>query len=261
MAILRNKIKKKQNAIRSAKKSSFLMKFLLTPKLLFASVIIILISIIYLNFNLLLKPFYDYTARAGFVLSNLSIEGQKYSTHEQISKKLQLRKNTPIFAISLNNLKSRLEQLPWIKYVTVERILPDSIYIFIIERTPIALGQKDRKLYVIDDDGIIINEKDLAAHLHLPIIIGDGAEIYAHSLINSLKKNEELFKRINSIIRVSERRWNVRFDNELEVKLPEENMEKAWDKIIKLYKNNELFNDDIMSIDLRVANKLYVEKK
>ena len=76
-----------------------------------------------------------------------------------------------------------------------------------------------------------------------------------------LKVDEDLFKHITSIIRVSERRWNVRFDNDLEVKLPEEEIEVAWQKIVKMYKNKELFLPENASLDLRIANKIYVEKK
>ena len=257
MKATKAKYKKQQKR----KGRSFAQNIALSLKALLLFSALLLLSLIYINSNTISKNYYQFTAKLGFQLENISVDGQKYSSNDAIGKKLQLKKNMPIFAISLNDLKTRLESLPWIKYASVERELPSSIHISIIERTPIALGQKDRKLYIIDDEGEIINEKDLASHLSLPIIIGDGAEIYANALIKTLKTDENLFKRINSVIRISERRWNVRFDNDLEVKLPEDNMETAWKKIIKLYKNNELFLPDISSLDLRVANKIYVEKK
>lgn len=261
MKATKTKYKKQQKFASTRKKRSFLQKFILSTKSIFIIAVVSLFTAIYLNIDYICKDLYQMTARMGFSLKTISVEGQKYSTNEQIGKKLQLKKAVPIFSISLSDLKDRLEQLPWVKHVTVKRELPSSILISIVERSPIALGQKDRKLYIIDDEGVIINEKDLASHLSLPIIIGEGAEIYANSLIKILKTDEELFKRISSIVRVSERRWNIILDNDLEIKLPEENMEKAWKKIIKLNKSKELFLPDISSIDLRVANKIYVEKK
>lgn len=255
------KTQQKTSRTKSRKSRSFAKKILLFAKISFILAIVSVFSLIYFNIDGIIKDWYQFTARLGFSLEHLSVDGQKYTSNDQIGKKLHLKKRVPIFSVSLEDLKNNLESLPWVKHAVVERELPNNIHIYIKERVPLALGQKNRKLYIIDEEGEIIDEKELASHLSLPIIIGDGAEIYASSLIKTLKKDERLFKRVNSVIRVSERRWNVRFDNKLEVKLPEENMTEAWDQVIKLHKNNELFLPDIKSLDLRIANKIYVEKK
>lgn len=223
--------------------------------------IIGLSGFLYINIPKIMTAFYQQLAKVGFVTKEVSLHGQTYTDKGKISQALRIKPNSPIFAVSLSDIKSRLEAIDWIKYAVVERRLPDKINIIIIEHIPIALGQKNKKLYLIDEDGSIINTADLKPHLHLPIIIGDGAEIYANSLIKMLKVEPTLFKHISSITRVSERRWNVRFDNGLEVKLPEENVEKAWDLVIKLYNKKELFAADISSLDLRIPNKIFVEKK
>ncbi len=252
---------KPQKTGRAKKTRSFAKKVLIFSRLLLLSAIIAICILIYMSLGYIAKDWYKFTAKMGFTLEHVSVDGQKYTNNDQIGKKLRLKKNMPILSISLEDLKTNLETLPWVKHAVVERELPDAVHIYIEERIPLALGQKDRKLYIIDEEGFIINEKELASHLSLPIIIGDGAEIYASYLIRILKIDANLFKRISSIIRVSERRWNVRFDNDLEIKLPEENMEAAWKKVIKLYKNNELFLPEVKSLDLRVANKIYIEKK
>lgn len=257
------KIKQKniKNTARSRQLRSLKQRFIILAKIMAFIIILALIGLIYFNLNLVNKNWYQFTGKLGFTLENITIQGQKNTNNDKISQELKLKKGMPILSISLDSLKNRLERIQWIKYVIVERELPNSINILVVERTPIALGQKDQKLYIIDDEAVIINEKDLSQHMHLPIMIGDGSEIYADSLIKILKEDAELFKKITSIIRVSERRWNIRFDNDLEVKLPEENLESAWKKIIKLYQNKELFLPNIACIDLRIANKIYVEKK
>ncbi len=257
----KNQSRKANNPVGKRKFRLFLQRSILAAKLLLIAGIVTIFTLIYLNINFISKDWYKFTANLGFTVEKINVEGQNYTTNEKIGKILKIKPGMPIFAISLDNLKERLENLEWIKHANVKRELPNSINISIIERTPIALGQKDRKLYIIDDEGMVIREKNLAAHSHLPIIIGEGAEIYANSLIKMLKVDEDLFKHITSIIRVSERRWNVRFDNDLEVKLPEEEIEVAWQKIVKMYKNKELFLPENASLDLRIANKIYVEKK
>ncbi len=257
----KNKLRKLKKPVRYKKSRSFAQKMVLTGKLLLIVAIFSIFSLIYINSNAIAKDFYQFTAKLGFTTKNIIIEGQKYTSNEQIAKTLKIKPGMPILSISLSELKERLEKIEWVKHAMVQRHLPTEIHIYIIERTPIALGQKDRKLYIIDDEGAVINEKEIAAHLSLPIIIGEGAEIYANSLITTLKVDPELFKHIAAIIRVSEHRWNIRFDNDIEIKLPEKDLEKSWAKVIKMYKNKALFAPENAVIDLRIPNKIYIEKK
>ncbi len=259
---IKNKAKKSRlSATKTRKNKIRKQRGVFIAKLTIFIVIVSLCVFLYLNINKIFNSFYMYTAKLGFVVENISIEGQKHVSEERIVRAIKIKTGYPIFLVSLENLKSRLENIEWIKNVFVERKLPNNITIYIEERTPIALGQRDNKLYLIDNEGVIIHEKDLKPYFNLPIFIGDGSEIYANSLITIFREEPELFKHIHAIIRVSERRWNIRLDNDLEIKMPEENFEEAWKKVIKLYKKKELLNPEISVIDLRVANKIFVEKR
>ena len=247
--------------IKRRKSKSFAQKVIMTWKSLFILIVLSIAMVLYINSESIFKNLYQFSSNSGFVVKKISIVGNHHMSTKQIYNSLKIKKGEAILAISLSAVKNNLENWEWIKEVTVERLLPDLIKINVVERTPIALGQKDRKLYIIDDEGVIINTNKLGPYLSLPIIIGDGAEIYASSLINILKTDPILYKRISSIIRVSEYRWNIRFDNELEVKLPDENVERAWKKIIKMNKDKMLFLPENSAVDLRISNKIYIEKR
>ncbi len=257
----KSRTRKLTNPVKQRKLRVRMQKGLLIAKIFVILAIFAIGSLIYLNSTRISENFYQITANLGFIVKDITVEGQKYTSNEKIAKVLKIKPGAAIFSIALKDIKARLEALEWIKYVIVERKLPNAFHISVVERTPIALGQKDRKLYIIDDEGAIINEKEIKPHLHLPIIIGDGAEIYASSLIKMLKIEPDLFNHVTSIIRISERRWNIRFDNDLEVKMPEEKIEEAWQTVIKLYKKDELLKPEISSLDLRVKNKIFVEKR
>jgi cell division protein FtsQ len=253
--------RKLANPTRQRKSRIHAQRSILAIKILLVASILAFAGFLYTTIIGLGDELYKLTGDIGFATNKITIEGQQHVKKSQIAQTLKLKPGTPIFTVSLTELKDKLEEIEWIKSVTVERRLPNNIHISIVERIPLALGQKDYKLYIIDEEGIIISEENLAPYMSLPIIIGDGAEIYAPSLIRMLKEDMSLFNRIYSIIRVGERRWNVRFDDDLEVKLPEERMKPAWKQVIKLYKKNELFLPDNACIDLRIANKIFIEKK
>lgn len=252
-------LKKKFRKVRNVK--SFAERLKLLKKIIPIFIIIFIVGFIYFSIDKIFTQVYSFTGSLGFITKNITIEGQKYTSSEKIAKAMKVKPGMPILAISLNEIKRNLEKIDWIKIAIIERKLPSDIHVFIVERTPIALLQKERKLYLIDEQGVVINEQNIKPHIHLPIIIGEGAELYANILISSLKVDPDLFKHIYSIIRVNEHRWNVRFDNEIEVKLPEKDFDKAWEKVIKLYKKGSLFLPENAVIDLRIPNKIYIEKK
>lgn len=256
-----SKNKRKVNFLNDRRLRHLFKRIMLLVKIVAVLITVSLFVITYKNLHIISGNLNKILANSGFAIKNVTINGQKYTSSQSIAKILKIKAGMPIYAISLSDYKAKIESLPWVKEAIIERVLPNNIHISVIERRPIALGQKERKLYIIDEDGEIINEKNVTPFLSLPVIIGDGAEIYANSLISMLKDDPELFKKISSIIHISERRWNIRFDNDLEIKLPEENMDIAWKKVIELYKRNELFLPENSVIDLRIPKKIFVEKK
>ncbi len=164
-----------------------------------------------------------------------------------------------LMGVDIKAIKERLEKVNWVKHAVVERSLPDTLYITIVEREPLALWQENGQLHIIDMDGRIIDDNRIDHFTNLLIVIGDDAPIEVYNILQILTKDTKLFKKIMAITRVSGRRWNVRFDDKLEVKLPENNVESAWDYIIKMNKENLLFNRGHNMIDLRINNKLYIK--
>lgn len=198
---------------------------------------------------------------SGLKLENVYIEGRYYTTPETITNSLNLELGTPIFSIDLNEVKTSLESIDWIKYAVVERILPNTINLKIVERTPIAFWQNNGKLFLLDDEGVLISENNLKQFKNLPIFVGDDAPLHGNMLIKIISEDKELYQHIVAAIRIGERRWNIRLDNGTEIKLPADNLQKAWEYVIKLFKNKKLLDINIKSIDLRIPDKIYIYPK
>ena len=57
---------------------------------------------------------------------------------------------------------------------------------------------------------------------------------------------------------VAERRWNLRLTNGLDVRLPEGDLQAAFDRLVKLDRDKKLLSRDITSIDLRLPDRVTV---
>ena len=214
---------------------------------------------------------YGLTAKGGFAVQSLYLEGRNRTTMEDINKALGIKKGDPILRLSVSEMRERLEKIESVKLAAVERSLPDTIHVRIVEREPVALWQNHNKIAVVDDNGVVMNDIDVTPYQHqpqkLPLIIGDNAPAHVKELMNILAAEPELAKHFSAAIRVSDRRWNIRLnlkpgeakENEIEIRLPEINPTEAWKKLADAQVHQQLLDRDVKVIDLRLEGKMFIK--
>ncbi len=202
---------------------------------------------------------YAMTARAGFRLDTLYLEGRSRTPMTEINKALGLNKGEPILRFSLQDLKGRLESVGSIQTAAVERELPDRLVIRIVEREPVAIWQNQGKLVLVDDNGVAMPDVNLAAYRHLPLIVGKDAPTQVGEVLALLHASKELAGRFSAAVRISSRRWNIHLKDGTQVKLPEQDAAKAWESLAKLHDKQQLLDRDVRVIDLRVAGRLFIK--
>jgi cell division protein FtsQ len=198
------------------------------------------------------------TARAGLVLNDIDIAGRVETPQPEITAALKLRRGMPLLAVSPAMVRERLEALPWVRQATVERRLPDRLYVRIEEYRPLALWQHDRRFSLIATGGEVIEDPDVGRFTGLLQVVGDEAPAHAAALIAMLGREPALQRRVTAAVLVSGRRWNLHLDNGVDVRLPEENSGAAWSRLAELDRKDRLLEKDLVSIDLRDPDRLVV---
>jgi cell division protein FtsQ len=176
----------------------------------------------------------DGTARLGLVVTDIKVEGRETTDRETILAALGTGPGTPILAMSPRRAKEQLETLPWVRSAVVERRLPDTLYVRLVERKPLALWQHGGELELIDREGSVIPVTRLDRFAKLPLVVGEGAAKHAADLLDILATEPELAARVSAAIRVGDRRWNLRIDNAIDVLLPAEGAEGAWGQLSRI---------------------------
>ena len=208
----------------------------------------------------ILSYFQDKTAEIGFELNKVEIEGQNNTKVEYILNALNLDHGTPIFSIDLAKVKATLESNAWVKLAVVSRKLPNIIYVGLLERKAIALWQYNKNISLIDDTGYSITIENPKFYKNLLYIVGSDANIYAKSLVDLVSTNERLRSRIISAVRYGQRRWNLILDENITVKMPEIDIERAWRYLIRMDEENRLFGQQLKVIDLLDPKRYFFEK-
>lgn len=204
--------------------------------------------------------------QSGLVLQDILLEGQNHSNKEDILQAITLGnsgietlRGMPLMDIDLYAIKERLEKLAWVDYAAVDRQLPSTLSVSIVEKIPVALWQNGGKLSLLDALGHVIVEDDLSNYRNLVILIGDDIEYSAEEVLGVIASSPILNEMVSSAIRIGNRRWNVRLKNNIEIKLPEKNAIGAWKYLEKAHLDTSLLTSDVKSVDLRVAEKVFVE--
>lgn len=213
-----------------------------------------------------LEKYYTVTQSLGFKVKSIVVQGRSKTPKDALSNALQLNINEAILKYDMESVKERLQQIEWIKDAVVYRQLPDQLYIHIVERDPIAVWFEQKKKYLIDDAGIAIYITSLEGYEKLPQITGAGAPEKAPIILDQLKYYPLILDKLSTIVRVRKRRWDLILCEGIVVKLPESDfdnnaLEKALKVLIHFLKNDGIKIDQIKSIDLRLPDKYYIERK
>jgi cell division protein FtsQ len=198
------------------------------------------------------------SAALGFRVADIRVEGRATTDRETILEALNARPGTPIFAVDPARAKQQLEGLPWVRSAVIERRFPDTIYVRLVEREPMALWQHGGKIDLIDRTGQVIPVTRLDRFAKLPMVVGEDAASHAAELLAMLTTEPDLAARVTAAIHVGGRRWNLRLDNAIDVLLPSEDPATAWADLARLQRNNAILQRDVQAIDLRLPDRLVV---
>ena len=207
------------------------------------------------------------TAQAGLRINNLLVEGRIHTDPALLTALLNIETGDPILGINPHKAKALLKDTKWIESAFIQRRLPDTLYIKLTERTPMALFKSaNGALHVIDTRGHIIDGEGAQSFPNLITVSGDNADTAAPALIELLLQTPDLFNKVTAAQRHGNRRWDI-FVREgahtITLKMPEnENLPLAISRILKAQQSDNIFaNTAIESIDLRFDDKMVIRTK
>ncbi len=231
-------------------------------KIVFFTLLYLFLFTPYLKFikESISENLYELGGDIGFTLETVVIKGNSHIDTKEIIAALNADVGTPLFAIPLDKIHSKLKEISWIKDVTVRRSLPKAIIINITERLPIAIWQHQKTLSLIDADGNAIKADKINDFVILLHVVGVDANLHTSSLIEDLKQDPNIAGNVVSAVRYGERRWNLILKQNITVKMPETGFDKALKYLSKLAEQGKLFDQNYKVIDLRDSAKYYVEK-
>lgn len=190
-------------------------------------------------------------ADLGFKLKTVHIEGASPMAKADIMNATALYLDQPTLGMDLADLRTKVEGVGWVKNAKVVRLLPDTVYISVEERPALAVWQHSGAMRVIDGEGRIIREADAARFPQLPLVVGQGADQAAGAILPAVNARPRLRDRLEALVRVDDRRWDLRLKDGSLIQLPAIDEESALIQLDQLDQRQRILDLGFARIDLR----------
>jgi cell division protein FtsQ len=196
---------------------------------------------------------------AGFRITAVAINGRKQLSQDEILAIGGVTGRSSLLFLDASAVRDRLKANPWIADATVKKFYPGELQIDIVERKAFALWQQDGRLSVIADDGAVLEPYVSRRFVSLPLVVGKGAESRARDFLALLERYPQVRDATKAAVFVGERRWNLRLNDGLDIRLPEYDVSNALAELSRLDKEDHLFSRDIVAVDMRLPDRLTVQ--
>jgi cell division protein FtsQ len=204
------------------------------------------------------EPHHILARVVGLGLDRVTISGIDQLTEAEILAGAGIDARLSLAFLDAAGVRERLERMPMVRTASVRKLYPNELLVTLEEREPHALWQRDGELFVIAGDGTVIDLMQDARFVGLPLVVGGDANGRTKDYLALLEQAGPLKSRIKAGSLVSGRRWTLKMDNGIDVRLPEAGAADALARLIKLEREQKILEKDVLAIDLRLPDRVVV---
>ena len=162
-----------------------------------------------------------------------------------------------LIGLNFNSIKEIVESSEWVKRASIKKVLPSTLKINVTENDPYAIYFQEGKSFLMDLDGSIITEINLNNYEDdLLFVRGENSPELLEQLIRDISiAFPNLTQTLEEVEFIEKRRWNLKLNNKLLVKLPDEKIQQSLKNLKQLFEEQEVMESNIIEIDLRIQGR------
>ena len=187
-------------------------------------------------------------------VKNINIFGLEENDQKNLLYNLNSLDLKNIFFINKKKFQNTIEKNSLVKEYNVIKKYPSSIDINIKKTSFIARINENGKFFLIGDNGKLSNNN--SSKIQLPYIFGNPEIKNVLEFKKIIDHSNLDYSRIKSLYYFKSNRWDLKFYNNIVIKLPEKIEKETLDKISIFLKNIKLKNKKI--VDARIKNQIII---
>ena len=187
-------------------------------------------------------------------VKNINIFGLEENDQKIILYNLKNLDLKNIFFINKKNLKNIIESNSLVEEYNVTKKYPHSIDINIKKTSFIARINKNGKFFLVGKNGKLSDNNN--PEIPLPYIFGSPEIIDILELKKIIDQSNIEYSEIKSLYYFKSNRWDLKFNNDIVIKLPEKIKKETLDKIFVFLKDIKFEKNKIL--DARIKNQIII---
>ena len=187
-------------------------------------------------------------------IKNINIFGLDENDRKIILYNLNSLDLKNIFLINKRKFQNIIESNSLVEEYNVIKKYPYSIDINIKKTNFIARISKNGKFFLIGNNGKLSDNNN--SGIELPYIFGNPEIKKVLELKKIIDQSNIDYSKIKSLYYFKSKRWDLKFNNSIVLKLPEKIEKETLDKISIFLKNIKLENKEI--VDARIKNQIII---
>lgn len=203
----------------------------------------------------------EISAAGGFRVANILVEGRVHTDPHVLMGLMNIQKDDPLFAFNPAEARALIEQISWVETARVERRWPDTIFVDLKERQPLAIYERANGPVLIDREGEALTDYQLERFDDLLIVSGTGANTKAQELVDLLASEPVIERRIAGAEWIGGRRWNLITHSGASIRLPADDIGLALRSLAMAQEDKALLDSDPVYIDLRSHDRIILKNK
>ncbi|MBF0507145.1 MAG: FtsQ-type POTRA domain-containing protein [Nitrospirae bacterium] len=206
-----------------------------------------------------------FLAKQFLVVREIVFIGNHHLKNEELTAICRIKKNGELFGVSGRDIYLGLEQSPWVRDAVVRKELSGRVLVKVTEREPVALLNMNDKLFLIDNEGFVLEQMKEGTILLLPVIKGidpvrDG-ETYTEAVRFVKVLHDKRVVSYQGDAEITGRRpedITLKIDK-MDIKVGMGDFEKKLARLAFVRDEIQKRNMNVEYIDLRFANKIIVK--
>ena len=194
-----------------------------------------------------------------FLIENIKINGLNEKLTLDINSKLEKYLSSNLLLLNKEFIQNDMNEFPFIESYTIFKKYPSQIILNIKETELIAKTFDNNKIEYIGSNGKIIGEDYYENKKKLPNVFGNFKTSELLRVFLLLENNNFKLSEITDLYYFNSGRWDVKFKNNLLIKLPINKLDNSIN-IAKKFIEKEKITENII-IDLRVANQVIISNE
>ncbi len=189
-------------------------------------------------------------------INNIEISGLDQKHNKILLDKIKSLNLKNIFLINKKNLNDLINSNPLIEKYEVFKIYPSTVDIKIEKTNFLAKINNNGKIFLIGSNGKLISDE--TNQITLPFIFGKP-KINEFLEFKKLIDNSNFsYKQIKEFYFFPSKRWDLKFDNNIIIKLPSNLTNQTLNYTYEFFKNYK--GDKFITIDARIEGKIILNE-